>query len=145
MRVVNDKAKFNYELGERVEAGMVLSGAEVKSVKLGQVDMGNSYARIRSADSGKTEVWVVGLHIYPYKQAGKEEIDPQKTRKLLLHREEIVALQSKMKQARLLLVPTAIYVKRGKVKMELGLARGKKKWEKRETIKKRDLDRSEKW
>lgn len=135
MKIVNKKAQFDYELSERIEVGVVLTGAEVKSAKGGGVDMGNAHVKIRGG-----EAWVVGLHIYPYKFADNEEYDPQRTRKLLLNKNELVSLESKMKQSRLLLVPTAMYTKHGVVKMELALARGKKKFEKRESIKKRDLD-----
>lgn len=142
MKIVNDKAKFNYELGERVETGIVLTGPEVKSVKLGQIDMSNAHVRIQSSKfKSQNELGVVGLHIYPYKHADNANYDPQRTRKLLLHQREILSLLSKMKQGRLMLVPTAMYTKEGKIKLEIALARGKKKYEKREIIKKRDLER----
>ena len=142
MKIVNDKAKFNYELGERVETGIVLTGPEVKSVKLGQIDMSATHVRAQSSThKSQNELWVVGLHIYPYKHADNTNYDPQRTRKLLLHQREILGLLSKMKQGRLMLVPTAMYTKEGKIKLEIALARGKKKYEKREVIKKRDLER----
>lgn len=135
MKLINDKAKFNYELGERIEVGIVLTGPEVKSVKLGQIDMSPAHVKVQSG------LWVVGLHIYPYKHADNTNYDPQRTRKLLLHQREILGLLSRMKQGRLMLVPTAMYTKEGKIKLEIALARGKKKYEKREAIKKRDLER----
>ena len=135
MKIVNDKAKFNYELGERIETGIALTGPEVKSVKLGQVDMSGAHVRIKDGAE------IVGLHIYPYKHADNTDYDPTRSRKLLLHRREILGLLSKMKQGRLMLVPTAMYTKEGKIKLEIALARGKRKYEKREAIKKRDLDR----
>lgn len=142
MKLVNDKAKFNYELGERVETGIVLTGPEVKSVKLGQIDMSATHIKVQSSKfKGQNEMWVVGLHIYPYKHADNTNYDPQRTRKLLLHQREILGLLSRMKQGRLMLVPTAMYTKEGKIKLEIALARGKKKYEKREAIKKRDLAR----
>lgn len=136
MKIVNRKAHFDYELGERIEAGIVLSGAEVKSAKLGQVEMGTAFIKFMNG-----EPYVIGLHIHPYKYALNVDYDPTKTRKLLLNKAEILALESKMKQSRRTLVPTAMYVKHGKVKVEIALARGKRKYEKRETIKKRDLER----
>ena len=142
MKIVNEKAKFNYELGERVETGIVLVGAEVKSVKLGQVDMSTAHVRTQSSvHSAQNELWVVGLHIYPYKHADNTNYDPTRSRKLLLHQREILSLLSKMNAGRLMLVPTAMYTKEGKIKLEIALARGKRKYEKREAIKKRDLDR----
>ncbi len=137
MKIINRQAGFDYELGDRVEAGIVLTGAEVKSVKAGGVDMGASHVKIR--DTG--EIVVIGLHIYPYKYADSEEYDPKRTRILLLHKKEIILLESSMKQSRRLLIPTAMYIKHGKVKLEMALARGKKKYEKRESIKKQDVDR----
>lgn len=136
MIAVNKKARFNYELGERVEAGMVLSGAEAKAARLGQVDLGNAHVKIL-ADGA----WVMGMHIFPYKFADNEKYDPQKSRKLLLNKKELSALQMKMRSKRLLLVPTAMYTKGGRVKLELALARGKRKYEKKEAIKERDLER----
>lgn len=141
MKTVNRKAHFNYELGERIEAGIELTGAEAKSVKLGQVEMGNTYIKIKPNKFGNQEAWTTGLHIYPYKHANNEDYDPIRTRRLLLHQKEILELISKMKQTGRLLVPTAMYTKGARVKIELALARGKKKYEKREKIKKRDLER----
>jgi SsrA-binding protein len=141
MKVVNKKAHFDYELGDREEVGIVLTGAEVKSVKLGQVDLGGSQCKIVPTKFGSREVWAYNIKIYPYKHADNTEYDPVRKRKLLLHQKEIVVLEGKMKTGRLLLVPSAMYTKEGLVKVEIALARGKRKYEKRETIKKRDLDR----
>jgi SsrA-binding protein len=144
MKILNDKARFNYELGERFEAGMVLTGAEAKSAKAGQVDMGNAYVKIKASEfRNQREMWVINLHIYPYKYADNTNYDPARMRKLLVHQRELLAMESKMKQARLMLVPTAMYTRSDRVKMEIALARGKKIYEKRETIKKRDLEREE--
>ena len=129
MKIVNEKAKFNYELGERVETGIVLIGAEVKSVKLGQIDMSNAHVRVQSSGHrAQSELWVVGLHIYPYKHADVTGYDPKRSRKLLLHQREILTLQNKMKSGGLMLVPTAMYIKEGKIKLEIALARGKRKY-----------------
>lgn len=136
MKIINKKARFDYEIKEVIEAGIQLSGAEVKAAKLGQVAMDGAHAKIIDE-----EIWIVGMQIYPYKFANNENYDPMRTRKLLVHQRELLALQMKMKSGGLTLIPTAIYTKRGFVKVELGLARGKRKYEKREGIKKRDLER----
>lgn len=137
MKVQNKKARFNYELFGRTEAGVKLSGAEAKSARLGQVDLQSSYIKILNG-----EAWIVGLRIYPYKFADNRDYDPVRRRKLLLGKKEAALLAGKMKQGRLLLVPTAIYTKGSLVKLEMALARGKRKYEKREAIKKRDLERA---
>ncbi|KKU95300.1 MAG: SsrA-binding protein [Candidatus Gottesmanbacteria bacterium GW2011_GWA1_48_13] len=142
MKLVNDKAKFNYELGERIEAGIVLIGPEVKSAKLGQVDMSNAHVRTQNSKfKGQSELWVVGMQIFPYKHADNTKYDPQRSRKLLLSQKEILAILNQMKQSRRMLVPTAMYTKEGLIKLEIAMARGKKKYEKRESIKKRDAER----
>lgn len=146
MRIINEKAKHEYQIIERMEAGIVLNGAEAKSASLGQVDIQNSYVRVlqgpRTNDQiPKSEFWVINMHIYPYKFADQKDYKPTRSRKLLLNRQEMIAIESRMKQGRLLLVPTAIYTKKGLVKLEIGLARGKREYEKREKIKKRDTQR----
>ena len=144
MKSINKKAKFDYQISEKIESGIVLTGPEAKSAKLNQVDLTHAYVKFRPSKFGGQEAWLIGLHIYPYKHADNTNYDPIRTRKLLLHQKEMLNLQMKMKQARLLLVPTAMYTKSGVIKVELGLARGKKIYEKREIIKKRDLDREAK-
>ncbi|TSC87959.1 MAG: SsrA-binding protein [Microgenomates group bacterium Gr01-1014_16] len=142
MKITNRKAYFDYEIKDTVEAGIQLTGAEVKSAKAGAVEMGSSHVKIQdSRFKTQREAWLVGMQIYPYKHADNTNYDPMRTRKLLLHQRELVALQMKMKSGGLTLIPTAIYTKSGFVKIELGLARGKRKYEKRESIKKRDLER----
>lgn len=143
MKIVNQKAKFDYDIKEVVEAGLVLTGPEVKSVRKGGVDMTAAQAKITPSKLGGHEAWVFNLHIYPYAHADNTDYVPTRKRKLLLHQKEMVALTSRMHQGRLLLVPTAMYTSSGRIKIELGLARGKRKYEKRETIKKRDLDREQ--
>ena len=140
MKIINRQAKFDYELKDRIEAGIILSGAEVKSAKLGHVDLGAAFCKFRPGRFGM-DLWVHNLHIYPYPHADNTDYDPKRARKLLIHKKEMISLQSRMKQARLLLVPTAIYTQSGFIKIELALARGKRIYEKREAIKKRDLDR----
>jgi SsrA-binding protein len=144
MKAINQKAKFNYELGERTEAGIELTGAEVKSAKLGQVDMSNAYVKFRPNRFGKQEAWVLNLMIYPYQHADNKDYVPTRSRRLLLHPKEILGLLTKIKQTNRLLVPTAMYTKSNFLKIELALARGKRIYEKREAIKKRDEERAEK-
>ncbi|OGD57814.1 SsrA-binding protein [Candidatus Beckwithbacteria bacterium RIFCSPLOWO2_02_FULL_47_23] len=139
MKIVNRKARFNYELTERVEAGIVLSGGEVKSAKEGKVSLNDSFARI----DANGEIWLLNAHIHPYQFADNSAYEPIRSRKLLLKRKEILSLQKKMEGRNLTLVPTAMYLKKGKLKVELAIGRGKKQWDKRETIKKREQKREE--
>ncbi len=141
MKIVNKKAVFDYEVGERIEAGIELTGPEVKSAKLGQVDLTGAFVKIMPGKIRGYEAFVFNAQIFPYKHADNTDYDPARKRKLLLHQRELVALLGKMKQMRRLLVVTAMYTKSGLVKMEIALARGKRKYEKRELIKKRDLER----
>lgn len=138
MKIINRQARFDYDIKERIEAGIILSGSETKSTKAGAVDLSHAFCKITA---GQTVVY--NLHIYPYKFANNTNYQPSQPRKLLLNRKEIIAIQSRMKQGRLLLVPTAMYTKHGFVKLELGLARGKRIYEKREAIKKRDIQREQ--
>lgn len=143
MRVDNRKARFDYEIKDRVEAGIQLTGAEVKSAKLGQVDFGGAHAKIQSSRfKNQYEVFLIGMQIFPYKHADNADYDPMRTRKLLLHQREVRDLQMRMRSGGLTLIPTALYTKSGLVKIELGLARGKRKYEKREGIRRRDLERT---
>ena len=137
MKVINKKARFNYELTERVEAGIVLSGAEVKSAKEGKVSLNDSFARVD--DNG--EIWLINCHIHPYQFADNSDYQPTRSRKLLLKRKEILSLTSKIEGKNLTLVPTAMYLKKGRLKVELAIGRGKKKWDKRTAIKKREQKR----
>lgn len=132
----NRKAFFNYEIVDRVEAGLVLKGSEVKSIRGGQVSIHESYARVR-----KGEVWVVNMEIAAYKNAGPFNHEPKRARKLLLKRGEINRLVGKTAERGLTLIPLSLYFKNGYAKMEIGLARGKKQWDKREAIKNRDVSR----
>lgn len=141
MKVINKQAKFDYELGDRVEAGIELTGAEAKSCKVGQADMGAAAVRMKPNKFGGFEAWIWNLHIFPYKHADNTEYDPKRPRRLLLHQKEIADLRVKMKQGSRLLIPTAMYSKSDRIKVELALARGKKKYEKKEAIEKRDKDR----
>ncbi len=133
----NKKGYFNYTILEKIEAGIVLRGAEVKSVKLGNCTLMGSYVSMRG-----NELWLIGCHIARYQRASKESHeDPDREKKLLVKREDIKSLIGKMASAGLTLIPLSVYTKGSLIKVELGLARGKKKQDKRETIKKREVDR----
>jgi len=133
----NKKALHNFEVLEQFEAGIVLSGQEVKSVKQGHINLDGSYVRIN-----KNEAWLVNAQIPKYARAGAlPEYDPRQKRKLLLRRQEIRYLTGKTQEKGLTLIPVSVYTKRTKIKVEIGLARGKKKHDKRTTIKKREDDR----
>lgn len=134
---LNKKAKFDYEILEEFEAGLQLNGCEVKSAKAGQVSFLGSFISLHG-----NEAWLKGLHISPYKPAGKPKTDQStRDRKLLLHKQEIKRLIGKSKEAGLTLVPISLYTKGDLVKLGFGIARGKKQFEKRESIKKREIDR----
>lgn len=141
MKVTSKKAYFNYELGERMEAGIVLTGAEAKSAFLGQIDLDDAYIKIRSGQHKGMEAWVTNMKIFPYKHADNTNYDQARMRKLLLHQKEILELMNKMKQMNRIVVPVAAYTKSGRIKIELALARGKRVYEKREKIKQRDQER----
>ena len=133
----NRQARRDYEILDTVEAGLVLRGAEVKSLREAKVTLADAYARIRDG-----EAWIVGLHIAPYShQSDHEELDPDRDRKLLLRRGEIGRLGARVDQDRLSLVPLSLYFKDGRAKLEVALARGKRTIDKRQDIAKRDADR----
>ena len=134
----NRTAAFRYHLLERYECGIVLTGTEVKSLREGKAQLKDSYATVREG-----EVWLIGLYIPPYGPASRENHDPERPRKLLLHRSEIERLIGKTRERGLTLVPTRIYFSadRGRAKVELALARGKDVHDKRETIRKREMAR----
>ena len=132
----NRRARRDYEFLERVEAGLVLSGSEVKSARDGQVQLGQAYADIRGG-----EAWLVGASIAEYTQAGGLGHEPDRDRKLLLHRSEIDSLYGKVREKGLTLVPTRMYFKDGRVKVELALARGKDVRDKRRAVAERDAKR----
>jgi len=136
--VSNRKARHEYEILQVVEAGIVLLGTEVKSLRAGNASMVDSYATIKDG-----EVWLIGCHINEYKYGNIANHEPTRTRKLLLQKSEIRKLLSKIKEKGLTLIPLRLYFKNGKVKVELGLAKGKKVFDKREDIKKRDFSREQ--
>lgn len=132
----NRKARHDYEITESFEAGIVLTGSEVKSLRAGQASLKEAFAIIRDG-----EAFLIQMHIPPYKQAGYAQHDPTRTRKLLLHKEEIRRLIGKTAEKGLTLVPLSCYFSHGLAKIELGLARGKRRYDKRADIAKRDADR----
>jgi SsrA-binding protein len=132
----NRRARHDYAFLERVEAGVVLTGTEVKSARDGHVQLGQAYADIRNG-----EAWLVGASIAEYAQAGSFGHTPDRDRKLLLHRSEIDSLYGKVREKGLTLVPTRMYFKDGKVKVELALARGRERFDKRRVIADRDAQR----
>jgi SsrA-binding protein len=135
--VSNRKARHDYEILERFEAGIVLTGAEVKSLRGGRGSLTEAYARVRG-----NEVWLEGMHIPPYEQAmDKRTYDPIRPRKLLLHRKEIERLTGKTAERGLALVPLRVYLAHGMMKMELALGRGKRSFEKRQAIAEREHQR----
>jgi SsrA-binding protein len=134
----NRQAAFRFNLLERYECGMVLTGTEVKSLRDGKAQLKDSYAAIRDG-----EVWLYGVYIPPYGPASRDNHEPERPRKLLMHRSEIERLIGKTKERGLTLVPTRIYFSgpRSRAKVELALARGKDLYDKRETIRKREMSR----
>jgi SsrA-binding protein len=129
----NRKARHDYHIDDTLEAGMVLTGSEIKSIRAGQINLRDSYATIRDG-----EAWLMNAHISPYKQASYQNHEPKRERKLLLHRREIDRLTGKLQEKGLTLVPLKVYLKNGKAKVELGLARGKRSYDKRQTLRERD-------
>ena len=134
--VDNRRARYDYELLDRVEAGLVLSGTEVKSLREGRASLAQAYAEVRDG-----EAWLVGAEIQTYDQGNRANHDPARPRKLLLHRQEIASLYGRVRERGLTLVPTRLYWKDGKAKVELALARGKERADKRRDIADRDARR----
>ena len=132
----NKKAFYNYFIEETVQAGISLVGSEVKSLREGKVNLGDSYGDIK-----RSEVFLVDAHISPYPQANRLNHDPLRTRKLLLHKKEIKRLIGKVEQRGYTLIPVKLYFVNGKVKVDLALAKGKKLFDKRETLKKKTMER----
>ena len=132
----NRKAFHDYHLLESFEAGIVLLGTEVKAIREGRVNLRDSFARVEDG-----EVFLYNVHISPYSHRGYADHEPLRRRKLLLHREEIRKLVGKTVEKGMTLVPVRLYFKNGRVKVAVSLAKGKKDYDKRETIKKRDTDR----
>jgi SsrA-binding protein len=132
----NRRARHDYHFVERHEAGLELTGTEVKSLRLGQATIQRAYAEVRDG-----QMWLVGAHIAPYEQGTHANHDPDRDRRLLLHRREIDSLQGKVRERGFTLVPTRLYWKNGRAKVEIALARGKEAHDKRRDIARRDAQR----
>ena len=132
----NKKAFHDYFIEEKLEAGIVLTGTEVKSIRAGKVNLRDSYAAVEGG-----ELFLHGVHISPYEQGNINNHDPLRTRKLLVHAREIQRLFGKAQMAGYTLVPTKLYFKDGRVKVEIGLAKGKAQYDKRQTLAKKDAER----
>lgn len=132
----NRKAGRDYYLEDPQEAGLALVGTEIKSIRAGRVNLSDGYVQVRTG-----ELWLVNVHIAPYDPAGRHGHDPLRPRKLLLHRREIARLISRVQERGFTIVPTRMYLKRGRAKVEIALGRGKRKFDKRQIIAKRDAQR----
>lgn len=134
--LINKKARFNFFIDETLECGIELQGTEVKSLRENRFSFGDSYARIKEG-----QLYLIGFHISPYPFGNLHNHEPERERKLLAHKEEIKKLRRKVEEKGFTLVPIKLYLKNGLIKVELGICRGKKLYDKRETIKQRDLER----
>jgi len=134
--IENRRARHEFFVLESVEAGLVLTGTEVKSIRAGGASLAEAYARFRDG-----EAWLLGMHVPPYREGSFSNGEPTRPRKLLLHREEIARLQSRVAEKGLTVVPLRLYFTRGMAKIMLGLVRGKKLWDKRAAVAKRDVER----
>ncbi len=132
----NRKAYHDYFIVETYEAGIALTGTEIKSVRAGAVNLRDSYAQVRDG-----EVWLQNAHISPYEQGNRFNVDPYRTRRLLLHRKEINRLMGRAQEKGLTIVPLRLYLKKNRAKIELALVKGKKQYDKREAISQRDAKR----
>ena len=141
MKVTNRKAFSDYEVLDQWEAGIILTGSEAKSAKKGAISLTGSRATILPNQQGKPEIWVIGMQISPYEFTKDEDYDPIRSRKLLLNKAEVAQITGKVRQKGLTLVPLECYNKAGYIKVTLALVRGKKKYEKREELKKRAVKR----
>lgn len=136
MEIKNRRAFYDYELFERLEAGINLYGSEVKAVKQGKADLTGAFVRIMGS-----EAYLINAKIFPYEYARPEGYDEKRTRKLLLHKKEIMALKGRTDGANMSLVPLSLYNKKGLIKVQIAIGKGKKLFEKRAAIKKKDLNR----
>jgi SsrA-binding protein len=132
----NRKARFEYEILDTFEAGIALLGPEVKSLRAGKANLTDAYATIRGG-----EVFLISAHISPYAQASRANPEPRRERKLLLHKAEIARLQGRVAERGFTLIPLQLYFKNGRAKVEIAVARGKRRHDKRETIRRRETDR----
>ena len=134
--VTNRKACHQYEIVDHIEAGLVLVGSEVKSLRAGRANLADAYARVING-----EVWVIGMHISQYKEAASQNHDPLRDRKLLLHRSEIKKLARRIDEKGFTLIPLRLYFKKNMAKLELGIARGKRQYDKKIAIAQKDAKR----
>lgn len=135
MKITNKRAFYDYEITDRFEAGINLIGAEVKAIRLDHADLTGSYVRIMGS-----EAYLVNAKIFPYVYARPENYQEDRTRKLLMHKKEIISLKNKTDGEKLTLVPISLYLKNGFIKLEVGVGKGKKKFDKKEAKKRHDLD-----
>jgi SsrA-binding protein len=133
---INRRARYEYALEETLEAGIVLTGTEIKSIRAGRVNLAEAYARIE-----RGEAWLIGAHIAPYEQGNRNNHEPTRTRKLLLHRDQIAELIGRTQAKGFTLVPLKLYIRDGMAKLELGVGKGKKAYDKRRIIAERDARR----
>jgi SsrA-binding protein len=133
---VNRRARHQFAIEETLEAGLALTGTEIKSIRAGRVNLAEAYARIE-----RGEAWLIGAHIAPYEQGNRNNHEPTRTRKLLLHRDQISELIGRTQAKGFTLVPLKLYIRNGMAKLELGIGRGKKAFDKRRTIAERDARR----
>ena len=136
MEILNRKVNFDYEIIDTFEAGIVLTGTEIKSIRLGKCNLKDSYAIIKN-----NEMFILNMHISQYEQGNRFNHDETRTRKLLMHKKEILKLRDKLEIEGFTLVPIKLYFKGSKAKLLIGLAKGKKNYDKRESIKKKDIER----
>lgn len=132
----NRKAFFNYEIEDKLEAGIVLEGTEVKSIRAGYVSLDSAYAAVENG-----ELWLYNCHVKEYPWGNRENHDPTRKRKLLLHKRQLAKWSEAVQQSGSTIVPISMYLKNGRIKVELGLGKGKKLHDKRQTIKRRDAQR----
>ena len=137
MEIVNRKAKYNYQIFDTVEAGIVLTGTEIKSLRLGKANIRDSYVRVKN-----NEMYIINMHISSYENGNIFNHDETRERKLLLHKKEILKFRDKIKLEGYTIVPLKVYLVKGRAKVLIGLAKGKKNYDKREDIKKRDIERN---
>lgn len=136
MKITNKRAFYDYLISDKFEAGINLIGAEVKAIKLGHADLTGSYVRVMGS-----EAYLINAKIFPYEYARPENYEETRTRKLLLHKKEIISLKGKTDGANSTLVPISFYDKHGLIKLEVGIGKGKKQYDKKEATKKKDLKR----
>jgi len=135
--ITNRKASFDYQISERMEAGLVLTGAEAKSVRNGHLTLQDAFVRLKDG-----EAWLFNAHIHPYQFADNQDYDPYRPKKLLLHKKELLKLKQKTEQKNLTIVPISCYNRLHQIKLEIGLAKGKKAFEKRESLKQKSLKKA---